>query len=309
MYTEHLREFVTLARRLNFTATSASLGMSQPSLSRHIAELERYFGTSLIDRGDPLSLTYAGEVLLDEATSLLEREDELKARVALAKDVRITELRIQDWRYSHKAMAIVRAAAASLCREQPEARTRFVNVEYGVNIPEAVLSGAIDVGILAHTSRPDPCFEEQPGIGVLPLASASSRLCFFAGAASPLAGRDEVGVADLRGQTVIVPLIPECANIRSDLVRLCEPCGFLPSFGSTTLSNLDDFFCMDLGSGVMIGIEEYLERGFKSCGTHMARCSEDVYVTCYLLFNENSTNPLLGGFLNKVRALSVPGPL
>ena len=40
MDTNYLVEFVELAKRLSFTETSRSLGMNQPTLSKHIAALE-----------------------------------------------------------------------------------------------------------------------------------------------------------------------------------------------------------------------------------------------------------------------------
>ena len=38
---DYLREFLALAAKSNYTEASGALGVSQPTLSRHIAALER----------------------------------------------------------------------------------------------------------------------------------------------------------------------------------------------------------------------------------------------------------------------------
>lgn len=302
MNTEHLREFVTLVHRLNFTAAASDLGMSQPTLSRHIAELERYYGAKLIARGDSPSLTYAGELLLDGATELLQQEDALRSQVRDAGSVHICELRIQEWRYSNRAMGVIRRAVSAVAGTNPELRTRFVASEYGKSVPEAVLSGSLDIGILAHTYAGHPTFASYDGVGVLPLRSSRTRLCFYAGPKSPLLGRDSVSIADLRGQTVVVPLVSECANIRGDVTRLCAPYGFVPTFLATTLGSIDDIFCMDLRSALLIGIEEYSLRGLSDGRAHMIRCSDDAWVITYLVHSEAGANPLLGRLIQEISA-------
>jgi DNA-binding transcriptional LysR family regulator len=44
---EYLREFIILARYLNFTATAEMLHTTQPTLSRHISSIESEVGIKL----------------------------------------------------------------------------------------------------------------------------------------------------------------------------------------------------------------------------------------------------------------------
>src|SRR5580692_7499155 len=79
MNTIELRElvhFTTVADALHFSAAAESLGISQPSLSRSIARLERRLGFPLFERTTRrISLTPAGEVFMADCRRLLADMD------------------------------------------------------------------------------------------------------------------------------------------------------------------------------------------------------------------------------------------
>jgi DNA-binding transcriptional LysR family regulator len=79
MNTIEVRElvhFTTVADALHFGAAAATLGISQPPLSRSIARLERRLGFSLFHRTTRrISLTPAGEVFLADCRRLLAEMD------------------------------------------------------------------------------------------------------------------------------------------------------------------------------------------------------------------------------------------
>jgi DNA-binding transcriptional LysR family regulator len=84
-----LNVFLTAAETLNFTRAARELNMTQPSVSQHVQELERHFGTALFDRsGRKVSLTDAGAALLPLAREIVtlsiridERMQSLKGEV------------------------------------------------------------------------------------------------------------------------------------------------------------------------------------------------------------------------------------
>ncbi len=79
-----LREFVTFADYLNVSETARRLHLSQSTLSHHLASLEKGLGVQLIDRTPPLSLTYAGKLLVTRASELLERHDAIEEEIRKA---------------------------------------------------------------------------------------------------------------------------------------------------------------------------------------------------------------------------------
>lgn len=74
-----LRAFAALARRGSFSAAGEELVISQPAVSKHIAELEAELGTQLVIRGSRrIRLTPAGEFVADH----VERAEALVAQAA-----------------------------------------------------------------------------------------------------------------------------------------------------------------------------------------------------------------------------------
>jgi DNA-binding transcriptional LysR family regulator len=78
----HLRYFYVVAAERNFTRAAEKLNMAQPPLSRQIRDLEAELGAELFARGArPLELTDAGRVLLEHATQVLDRIEDIRTGV------------------------------------------------------------------------------------------------------------------------------------------------------------------------------------------------------------------------------------
>ena len=76
-----LETFVRIAERGSISAAARDLGLSQPSASRQLSELEGRLGAQLIRRTTHnLALTPAGQDLLVEARQMLEGWDALVER-------------------------------------------------------------------------------------------------------------------------------------------------------------------------------------------------------------------------------------
>ena len=77
-----LRYFLAVVREQNITRAAEVLHVTQPSLSRQMAQLERELGATLFLRGKRLTLTDAGALLAhraEDAVSMIGRiEDEFR---------------------------------------------------------------------------------------------------------------------------------------------------------------------------------------------------------------------------------------
>ncbi len=68
----HLKYFLMVAEELNITRAAERLYISQQSLSNHISNMERELNVKLFTRSPKLSLTYAGDQLVQTATQILD---------------------------------------------------------------------------------------------------------------------------------------------------------------------------------------------------------------------------------------------
>ncbi|HET7411839.1 MAG TPA: LysR family transcriptional regulator [Pararhizobium sp.] len=92
----HIRSFVAIADAGTLSGAAKATGTSQPTLGRHIDELETSSGVTLFVRGrSGMSLTEAGLALIDDARAMAREADHLALTIAgraasAAGPVRIT---------------------------------------------------------------------------------------------------------------------------------------------------------------------------------------------------------------------------
>jgi DNA-binding transcriptional LysR family regulator len=83
MADRRLQVFHAVARQSSFTKAAETLFMTQPAVTFQIKQLEEHFNTRLFDRGHgKISLTPAGEVVLDYAERILSLSAELDTRIS-----------------------------------------------------------------------------------------------------------------------------------------------------------------------------------------------------------------------------------
>ncbi|HET8609582.1 MAG TPA: LysR family transcriptional regulator [Burkholderiales bacterium] len=82
MADRRLQVFYTVARQRSFTRASEQLFMTQPAVTFQIKQLEEHFNTRLFDRRHGrITLTPAGELVLNYAERILGLSDEMEVRV------------------------------------------------------------------------------------------------------------------------------------------------------------------------------------------------------------------------------------
>ena len=77
-----LRTFLAVVSEESFTKAAVALHMTQPGVSKHIAQLEELYGVALIDRSSArFGLTDAGRRLAEQGAALIEAELRLRSEI------------------------------------------------------------------------------------------------------------------------------------------------------------------------------------------------------------------------------------
>ncbi len=63
---DQLRIFQAVAQTQSFTRAAEVVHLTQPGISKHIKQMEEYYGVPLFDRlGKKVALSHAGEILFE----------------------------------------------------------------------------------------------------------------------------------------------------------------------------------------------------------------------------------------------------
>jgi len=183
-----LQTFCEVIERGTFRAAAEKLYISQPSVSQHIANLEKHFGVKLFDRRKrKVRLTPEGRVLYSTAKEVLEQLGRAKKRI---DDLRSLEAGTLSIGCSHYVDSLL------LWHVLPEFASQHpkVNVSTFIGNTEelksALLSSDIELLLIERTS------DFTPSSQLASKVVASEKLVFVAGAdltdkePSPLSPKD-----------------------------------------------------------------------------------------------------------------------
>ncbi|MFP1678982.1 LysR family transcriptional regulator [Alloalcanivorax sp. C16-2] len=195
MDTHSLTVFMAVADTGSFSAAAERLFLTQPAVSKRIAQLEQQLGTRLFDRvGRRIRLTEAGEALRPRARRvLLDLEDMSRAISDLTGGVSGT-LRIGTSHHIglHRLPPVLRRYS----RAYPEVKLdiHFIDSEEAW---EAVRHGDLELGVVTLPPQPDGRLHTQ--------VVWNDPLVFMAAPEHPLARLERVPLDTLTGYSAILP--------------------------------------------------------------------------------------------------------
>ncbi|WP_159101948.1 LysR family transcriptional regulator [Acetobacter okinawensis] len=147
MNMEHLRAFLFLAERGNFSDAARDMGMSQPSLSKKIRRLEDVLGANLFTRTThQTSLSAFGRNFLDEARSLLDHSNRVMERGQKLARGRVGTIRIG---FTFSAMDLLTAILPQFSENDGRFDIVLEDMSSGEQ-EHALKTGQIDVGFMRH---------------------------------------------------------------------------------------------------------------------------------------------------------------
>jgi LysR family transcriptional regulator, pca operon transcriptional activator len=228
----HLRTFLDIAAEENLSAVARRHGISQPALSRTLAELEDLLGTQLFDRtGRKLVLTADGQVLRRTAASALGQLDAGVAELGPKADLR--ELRVGA--LPTVASRFLPRVALGFHKVAPDT---CVSVETG---PHSYLLACLRDGSIDLVLGRMPAPAEMPDLSFVHLFEEEVLLVARAG--NPL--KDAPIREVLTGSPLILPL-------KAALIRRAVD-DYLSSLGLTTLRPAFETVALAMGRGLVLG--------------------------------------------------------
>jgi len=198
MTIDQLRQFIAVAKHLNFSRGADELFLHQSTVSKNIASMEAELGGPLfVRKKNDLRLTDAGKLLYNEAPMLVEKFDILVRRTRHIMAGSYGNLRFLSLEnYTHTLAAVYKA----FLTQHPNIDLDItedgrLELEEGI---ESVLDGSVDLALLP--------------LGALPSDNGDleKRLFFrddfvvLVSPTHPLAGRERVETRDLAGERVLL---------------------------------------------------------------------------------------------------------
>lgn len=215
MNIKHFRYFVAVAECGSFVEAARTLHISQPPLSKRIAEMEEHLGVRLFDRtSKSVELTKAGEALLPHARNAVYAFDAALRHARSQSPNRSRRLRIALPPESSRALfpeLILRLQQVKIEVEPVEAYTADQN--------KLLAAGEIDIGVLRHP------FEER---GLWVSEPLGQIVGVVLNADHPLARHETIELSELQPYP-LVQFARQCApGLYDDLLRQCRLGGYIP---------------------------------------------------------------------------------
>src|SRR5699024_609074 len=154
IFNYRLKVFKAVAERLSFTQAARELFVSQPAVTKHINELEKQIEQPLfIRRGNSISLTQAGEILLRYANKIEALYQDLNDDLSLLQNQVSGQLRIGA--STTIAQYILPPILATLKEKHPQINFSLINGN-SKRIRQLLINDKADIGLTeGNTTAPE----------------------------------------------------------------------------------------------------------------------------------------------------------
>ena len=220
MTVQQIRYFLTVAQENSFSNAAQILFVSQPAVSRQVAQLERELGVSLFTRTNQgIAITEAGEAYADffrragqEFQTLTEQVRSRGNTVSGAVNIGCTE----GWDLS----SFFPQLSESLAQRYPKLRLNLSGYNQD-NILHALERGKADVVITSES-----LLQDREKIDYQVLTYRRGMLLFSAH--NPLAKKEGLCLADFKNEPFYVTTPPNMNDVNLELYTLCAKADFSP---------------------------------------------------------------------------------
>lgn len=212
-----LRAFVAVAETLHFARAAESLGLSPPSLTEQVQELERRLGARLFIRSKrSVALSDAGKLFLDElrpALAQLDRAEQV-ARLAGRGARGIIEIGFGG---SAALSGVLAQAVAAWRRDHPEVELHLHEMESAPQI-EALAEGRIDIAFVRAPVTTPP--------GIVTTRLKREPIFIALPPDHPLIAEHTIPAAALAGEPFIIPDLEAGMSFHHHTLAVAQRGGF-----------------------------------------------------------------------------------
>ena len=201
MNLNQLETLITISKTMSFRKAGEVLNLTQPAVSAQIKSLEDEFGAVLVDRNQPVTLTDAGLLFLEQAEKILAIVDELKLKLSDMNATPQGHIRIGTT--TSIAIQILPRVLSYFKNQYPLIQTTIHSMPSS-QIMTSVENGAVDIGIAY-------LFEKTPSLVTSVLYYDTFVLAVSPD--HPLAGNKFLPLSALQNEPLIM-LSPETAGRR-----------------------------------------------------------------------------------------------
>jgi len=211
----HFRYFIAVAETLHFGEAARRLNMTQPPLSKRIAELEEGLGVRLFDRNSrKVMLTSAGRTLLPRAKACIARFDEAISSVQALAPARSRRIRVGF--ALDTSRQVLRQFMAELHSMRVEGQIREATTAEQHRL---LLAGELDVGVLRHPYNTKGLWSSHSLCQTLGVVMARNH---------PLARRQTIELGELQSSTLLTSPREIAPGLYDELLAACRAGGYRP---------------------------------------------------------------------------------
>ncbi len=197
--------FAYVVREGSFSAAAKRLGVTQSSVTQHVAKLERQVGSQLLLRSrHGVTLTRTGQEFFDLADRLVALDSAIVERLEGFEAMAKGHLKI----IANSPMPALKVIG-QFQRSFPDVEINFALHDW-TTATRLLRERRADVGLITDAPQVDD-WER--------IAIAQERYCAYLLPTSPLAARRELHLADLAQETII---LPESGSLTERVVRAAQ---------------------------------------------------------------------------------------
>ncbi|MDB5375767.1 MAG: hypothetical protein JWR00_213 [Rubritepida sp.] len=296
MELRHLRAFLAVSETLHFARAAEVLGISPPSLTEQVQELERQLGARLFLRTKrSVSLSDAGRLFLEELRPAL---DQLDRAARIARQAGRGERGIIEIGFAGSAAfsGVLAQTIADWRRGHPEVELKLHEMESTPQI-EALAEGRLDIGFVrAPVVAP-------PGLATVRLHREPLLIALPPG--HKLAEEESVAASALAGEAFIIPDQEASTSFHHLTLAVAQRGGFVPRLAHRGRDLIAVATLVALGMGVAV-VPDSLRRTLTLPGvTYRPLRGAPILADIAAAFRRGEAAPATRALIRQIRHVAV----